>query len=704
MNSGLPNVFHFGKIADNRNMHPRIQKGLKLCEAFHSAYGKRIGMILFISLVLLGPETQAGEDDSRNDSGGLYLYPHEAIRKEELQILDSETRLELDDATGIAAPWSEENVDPNDGVAEPGVSGEIQPDPTGPDEDSNADSDEDSNSETGPKSLDRQIREAEGLLKRYYSQFLSEKRIWEDKNRGSQYGSRSDQNEVRLLLDEMKHKWTESNLVRDSEIIHFLHKRLGRLYTEKEQIDAAIRHYRAAIRYRNFTNTETAFLNQNVWKEVLRDSDLEKRQVHLQTKLDWEKAREEELEAKREIDRLGSEFAKGKIQRSDYLERKKSLEVVYDTKKSQTKEKESIYQDSIQKNFEPVKKEKAREDAEMVYNLSKLIKKVEDQNKERLKIINKSAFAGRGIFVLFDYKRNTDFFATEYFLELAYKLDPEFRPVLRDISAQYKLDGRKEKAIDFYQKYIQLMEREFGSDLPEEEKEAAAEVYLNLAILNADLKRTVIAAKFYDKYLELSLDDEKKTSLFYELGRFYEKHIGNPEVSAEYYDRWLGSEPENQIEKESIAHYGISLKHKKTQKTKEEEGRLLLAYDKFSQMKRKLEDKERELIELERDINRFKRELLLTTQDDALAEFRLLQLRYDDEKLERDQIKARYSIIPASRILFRLGELREKQRDFEKSKEYYREIIDLGSEYEVKQALGAIRRVEKTQSDGFIRK
>lgn len=637
-----------------------------------------MGAWVFCFILILGiSPLLAGEDDERLDSKALYLFPHEVIRKEEIQILDSDIRLQIDPDSGIAKPYepTQENVQGDleettpEPTQEPTIETTMEPDiPL----------------EEGPKSLDTKIQETEGLLRRYYSQFLSEKRIWEDKNRGSKYSPKMEQNEVRLLMLELQSRLTESKLVRDSEIIYYLHKRLGDLYLERESYPEALRHFVAAYRYRNLSHTEDYFLKEDTWKEVLNEDFLQKRQSHKSIKAAYEAQIEKYEETKRKIHRLGSDYARGLITLNEFTDSKKNLEVDLENEKRILELRKSEYEESLQLNYEPYRKSKSREDAENLFKMANLVRMVEDKNKERLKVINKTSFAGRGIFVLFDYKRNTGFPAYEYLLEQSYKLDPTYAPAIQEIAKQLKLDGQKLKAIDFYKKYVELVE---GTQEPNE----LADAYLNLAILNSDIKRKVIAAEYYEKYLAVSPEPEK---IYYELGRFFEVEIGDLEKSYGYYSKWLELELENKKQK-AFAYYGVSLYFKKLKKFEKEEESLLQAYEQIKNIQEELDSVNKSIVDLEREINRFKRELLLTTNDDSLAQYRILQLRMEDLKLEKDKIVTEYQSIPKSRIVRRLAELAETKKEYPKAIEYYTELVNLGNEVEAQIGLKKITELSR---------
>ncbi|WCL49985.1 tetratricopeptide repeat protein [Leptospira sp. GIMC2001] len=623
--------------------------------------------LLSLVMIISMGHLSAGEDDQRNDETALYLYPNEAIKKEEMNLLDSDSRLKLDSDTGIAAPWNPE--EPGDGE--------------------------------GPKDLDTKIAEADGLLKRYYSQFLGEKRIWEDKSRGSKYSTKNEQNEVRLLIDELNHIDSESFLIRDSEIIYKLHRRLAGLYEERENFTQSIRHYRASLRYRNFTNTEEAFLNEKKWNEILDDGSVESRNKHKLAKLSYEQAKLDYEDNKKEIHRLGSDFSQGKMNFARYQEAKKTSELNLGKRKENLDQAEKNYQDSMIENFEPARKTQSREDATTYYNLANLIRKVEEKNKERFKIINKASFVGKGIFVLFDYKRNTDFYAYEYLLEKSHRLDPSYPEPIREVANQFKIDGKKIKAIDYYNKYVDLVRKE-NPNLDEDMNEEIADVYLNIAILNSDIKRKVIASQYYDLFLNTTKDQEKKNRMYYELGRFNEKVIGNLIKSNEYYQMWLNTNP-SEPDREAIAYYGISLRNRQDKREDKEEASLIQALNRARNLREELNTINKEIIDIEREMNQFKRTLVITTEDESLARFRILQIQLEDKNIEKDKLVAKYKSIPYSRIVLRLAEIAELQKRYDQAKEYYRDVIDIGTESEVGFSLRSIKRVEKTQSDGIMR-
>lgn len=128
--------------------------------------------------------------------------------------------------------------------------------------------------------------------------------------------------------------------------------------------------------------------------------------------------------------------------------------------------------------------------------------------------MNQFGAAGTGIFVLFDYKRNTDFYATAALWELATKLDPTMKEPILDLAKELKASGKKAKAVDFYKRYLELSLAE------RTEENKLAEIYFAIASLYTELKQNVLASSFYELYYKAEINPKKKSSFAYELGPF----------------------------------------------------------------------------------------------------------------------------------------------------------------------------------------
>lgn len=660
-------------------------------------FSKQNTPTLFLSILFLLFQVSlwAGEEDRRNPLSGLYFSPLQVISLEEIKSLDSEKRIPIDEDSGIALRDEPKPVDPNatDAPVIPG--GDLPVDP---------------GQETGPKSLETKIREAEGLLKRYYSQFIEEKRIWEDREKGNVYNSRTEMNDIRLLLWQSTHKHTETFIVRDSPLLYSLHIRLAKLYVESEKFAPALRHYLAAFRYHPLEMTEEGFRTGEWQKEDVLGYDQLSANEHERLYQEWVKAEQRFKKAKDDIHikesnwiREGKTLSDLKIQSKQWNE---NIRLLDDSRRQAKVNYDNSYN---QRYLSYLNKRKQIESSDL-YAFANVVKKLEDDNKERLKIVNKLGTAGKGIYVLFDYKRNTDFFAYELILERAYRIWNENPNVLNDVAEQFRQDGKKEKAADFYEKA--LVEYLKNPNPTDEEKEKIIKANLRLATINADLKRNILAGNYYETFFKLSPDTPEKTRVSYEIGVFFNQKIGDPERGASFLIYWLEKnskdwnpsliEDTGFPEMESIAYFYLSKQDKKQKKSELEQNKLNIALMQWRKLDEKLILAEKERSDLIAKKQSLKKDLMVTTLDDILSQYRLMDLKIEDQEAEIRVLETKRNKIPLIKILFRLGVLSEENRDFKKAKEYYEFVIKEGGETEVRVALKELERIKRILETGNI--
>ncbi|PJZ84950.1 tetratricopeptide repeat protein [Leptospira harrisiae] len=637
----------------------------------------------------------AGEEDRRNPLSGLYLSPLQVISTEEIQTLDSEKRIPIDEDSGIALRDEPKAVDPN-----------AQDVPVVP----GADIPVDVGLESGPKNLETKIREAEGLLKRYYSQFIEEKRIWEDREKGNVYNSRTEMNDIRLLLWQSTHKNSETYIVRDSPVLYNLHIRLARLFVESEKFAPALRHYLAAFRYHPLEMTEEGFRNGEWQKEDILGYDSSSAKEHDRLYNEWKLAEQKLKKTKDEIHIKESNWIREGKNLSDLIPQSKIWKEDVRIAEENRKFSKQKYDDSVNLRYQAYLNKRKQVESNDLYAFANVVKKLEDDNKERLKIVNKLGTAGKGIYVLFDYKRNTDFFAYELILERAYRLWNENPLVLTDIAEQYRQDGKKERAADFFEKGLfELLKIQNPS---EEEKEKIIKSNLRLATINADLKRNIIAGQYYEKYFNLSSDSTDKTRVSYEIGVFFNSQIGDPDRATPFLEYWLERNSKDWnpsldvdtglTELESIAYYYLSKKDKKHKRNELERNKLNISFAQWKKLDEKLVSAEKELKDLIEKKQNLKKDLMVTTLDDILSQYRLMDLKIEDQEAVIRVLETKKNKVPLIKILFRLGVLAEESRDFVKAKEHYERIISEGGETDIRVALKELERVKRILETGNI--
>ncbi|PJZ68056.1 hypothetical protein CH373_04635 [Leptospira perolatii] len=622
----------------------------------------------FLIFCFLNVSIYSEEQDARLDPAGIYKLPHEAIPPSEVakikqSILESEkSGTELDGITAIRA-----YLDP------------------------------------------------------YYAQFVDPKRTEEEKRLGRIFTEKTDRNTLRLLILKMLGRITESGILRDSPILFELHSLLGKEYLKKKQNTRALEEAITALRYRDFSHTEDSFSKEERLRELSDSGEISGAKQHGELRKQLRKAEEVLSSAKDRVHLLEAEAARGKelifeenqtanrrkIERKDILAAKDGVK----QEEARLRELENSYKDSFEKNYFPYFRKKSREDAEAVYHLAKLVKNAENDNKERLKVVNKASVSGQGIFVLFDYKRNTDYFAYAALLEIAYRLDSEYSSVVLDLANEFRSSGKKAKALDFFLKYLVLAQKE---NRPPAE---LAPIYRNIASLHTELKQYVLGAEFYEKYYSSESDAKKKAMYAYELGNFFETKIGNLEKSNLYYSDWLQerareaaevsdlsfAEAQERQRMEVLAYVGISKLHRYEKKFSKEREALLKAIDSYFKLQGNLKNEESKHSELTKQLLIIKRGLLERTNDQDMAQYRLKNLEIDESKEKIDIIRTKLDAAPGARAMQRVSVLFEYGKDYPASKKWNEEILKIGTQAERNVALRNLERINKIQEDGIPR-
>ena len=527
---------------------------------------------------------------------------------------------------------------------------------------------------------EEKITKLEAILEKYYSQFVSEKRIWEERTQGTRVQGARDINSVRLLIEDIQETLAESNLVRDSLFLYKIHTSLGNLYKDKPDTYKEALHRSFAFRYKNLSTTEDYFVASN---RKIEGKKVSESQIHKEAR---EALLQKESELKKEKDKL--HLAKAEIARTGKSTLDpKAIEETIKSKQKEVQDFELRYLSSYEENYLPFQKENNAEIARALYDLALVIKKLEEENKERLRVINKLGTAGRGVFVLFDYKRSTDFFAYESLLERAYRIDPNIPEINFEIAMELRRSGKKHKSIDYFNKFLELVDKLTSTNsnlvtanLFKMQKDA----HLSLGILNADVKRKVQAGFHYEKYLQLEKEEDKRTKLFFELGRFFQKEIGNFEKAGSYFETWYRLQPstkEPELEgQKTHALLGMSFKERFFQNKPKEKEYL----NEGLKIIQELEAKERDAIDNYNKqlqiLNVSKKSLLGSTNDDALSKYRIQEIRVDEAKDSWDLIHTIIDSTPRVEYYFRIAEILKSEKRTKEAREFYDLILSIGSE------------------------
>ncbi|MBK6607933.1 MAG: hypothetical protein IPG24_21250 [Leptospiraceae bacterium] len=591
-----------------------------------------------------------------------------------------------------------------------------------------------------PDKLSSQIEKRKALLNEYYAQFVEEKRILDTREKAGRYKDRKDNvtdeyknnsgmipvnadiNSIRLFISGTRFKNTESHLARDSDLLFNMHLRIAKLYEKIGEKHKAVEFYLSGLRYRDFSNTEERFYNPTLLEE-LGPEEVNNRLAHKKIKTDFEELKQSLKKAEDNSALIKSRYAKSELSEADansaLAENTERITSLHDNVKA----KETEYSESLLNNFGNYVSKKTKEDSNTVLDFAKLIKQIENDNKERAKVENKSDSYGRGIFVAADTNRNQDFTGYSQLLEYAIKINANNVDAILLLADEYKSSGKKRNAVDLYLKYIRF------ASLPENNnKYPVYDVYKNIAGLYIELKQYVVASSYYEKMIEIMTADKKDDPyLYYQLGDFYSHRLGNHEKSSEYFTKWLvwldqkrkEEKEKREVDKEFgisleetvrrlsfefTASYAISVYNKQMQYPDAEMLFLERAYNSYKEIYNLMKEQEASVSNSKRDVDLLKRDLLGKSTSESLTSYKAEQEKLEESVYRLKSIKTVYDSIRKTNLLFRLTAVEEDNRNFKRVKNLYEEIVNIGNENEISNALRNLERVKKIEADGISRR
>lgn len=585
-----------------------------------------------------------------------------------------------------------------------------------------------------------QVEKMKALLNEYYAQFVEEKRILDVREKAGRYKDRkenvtdeyknnsgaipvnADVNSIRLFISGARFKNTESHLARDSDLLFGIHLRMARLYEKTGEKHKAVESYLSGLRYRDFSNTEERFYNPSLLEE-LGEEEVNKRLAHKKVKTDLEELKLNLKKAEDNSAAIKSRYAKRELSEEEANSSLKENTERINGLRDSVKAKEVEYSDSLLNNFGEYVSKKSKEDSNTIVDFAKLIKQIENDNKERAKVENKSDAYGRGIFVAADTNRNQDFTGYSQLLEFAIKVNPKNSDAILLLADEYKSSSKKRNSVDLYLKYIQF------ATLPENNgKYPLYDVYKNIAGLYTDLKQYVVASSYYEKMVEMLVADKKDDPyLYYQLGDFYSHRLGNAEKSSDYFTKWLAwldqkrkeekekreldkefgislEETVRRLSSEFTASYAVSQYNKQMQYPDAELLYLDRAYNAYKEIQSLMKEQDSTVSNIKKDVDLLKRDLLTKSTAESLSMYKLEQEKLEESTYGLKSIRTVFDSLRKTNLLFRLTAVEEENRNFKRVKNLYEEIVNIGNENEIANALRNLERVKKIEADGISRR
>lgn len=594
------------------------------------------------------------------------------------------------------------------------------------------------------RSVPEKINGLEKTLKRYYLQFSSQKRTWEQKQLGPKLQASSSIDEKRRYIRNMRRQLTQSNLIRNSEILYSIHRNLGALYQKENRRQKAISAYVTALRYRDLSQTEKSFMDDKNWQEIDRTESLNARKSHKQAYENWQQAQKDlektKLQVHQDIARAGRKGSNELLPPTNVSAQVRSLQktaqqkIIAAQKKLQASKQ--AYETSYKQNYLPIQQQRARQDAKTYASLAKLVRELEavlqgDRNLKRQAHLYQSQPS-----IVFDATRTSQHPAYVALLEVAQRLDQQEPEYPRLIAQEKKLEGKIQQAIDYYEKYIDLLlnkqmdgkdlrsiqkRQQFLDNIPpglsDEQKMKLKNTHLALAVLYSDVRKNVLASQNYRRYLQLETDEKARHKWNYHIGRFFVERVGNLPIGCQYLQEWLDKEEKQTIDAQTKQEEYLAHKKKmvtaythlgrfaeyQRQTITEQEKVYLKAYQQYIALKTEQENRKKKWMESKKMLEKSKKPLLYKHDRDLFAKYTALQAEHRANRQKYNLAQITYRSIAKSKLLFKLAELREKQKDFSQARKYYREIIQSGNRIELSYAQQNLLRLDSYTQYGLKR-
>lgn len=568
------------------------------------------------------------------------------------------------------------------------------------------------NSDT-PEKIDEKITKILLFIESYYSQFPEDRRTDSERKRAGEYldpksgdvsrkyrenaGRYPQQlsvNSVRLLSKGNSILPSNSNLIEDSFTLYSLYSNLGFLYSHKNETDKAISSFITALKFHDFSQNEETLFKEINSKDNLDSERVEKIKQHkalLTAKLEHEKLIENKVDT---FHLTASRAARENKPLPDEKAFRKEVESL----NIELKKKNEEYNSSLNGLFLSLQKEKGLYDSKVIKEFAFQVK-IKELGERTLERITKP-------YPLIDPDKESGFIGFFQLLEFANRLNPDDLDILKFLGDEFRASGKIQKAIDFYNKYMDI-------NIPD--KKLENEVCLSLAGLYASGKNYILAKEYYDRYLNLNVKDIDKKDYYFILGDLLIKRLGNYEQAITYLEKYIASTQNLTLNEEDFinnikvhknrmsSYFYISKFYKSKINRDLEDVNLQKSYDEYYKIKNLESSFENKMALKREELVSLKKKALNSTDALVLESLNEENKKYESLQSIKKSIKTEIDTLLSVDLLFQLAERNENKRDYEKSVVNYREIQDIGTPPDRELALKNIRRIEQIKYDGINR-
>ena len=532
-------------------------------------------------------------------------------------------------------------------------------------------------------------------LNEFYLSDPSQKKIQAlRKSEQSLYSFREDDQESnanarRLFLKQVTKQKVKGFLIKEAMPLYLMHKLMAQnlLKLVNPQIYQSEFHFRQALRYRSLKLAPDILTNEKRLELLdADDPEIQLADQYRTTKEALEKTQQElkEMEERNIILDDSLYFSPQKdVIRSEIQLNQRSIA----NKRSDLEELEETFA-ALEEEYQKREESWNKESADFLVEFAELQKKIEDNLKNRQKVINKQSFYKTSFnqTVDYDYTKNRDFRAYAELLELAGRLDKENPAIPLKLGREYKNSRENAKAETFFEQALQLSER--AEDQTKLTAEELKEVLVSLGGIAYQSKRFVDSAKYYEQ----ALSREADSNLLYLLGSLHYNKTGHYQRAIDLLERYLEKLDEEENEKGFLGvvdrskqrrqrFFAVSYIAGSLQKLREYKA-MLDAFDQLRKLHLEFIQEmraQREKVEgLFRRLEEARRTILDQTNQAALNQFYLAEREYRESEKELVQLKATQNSLPLRGLYFNLAEYWETQNNIKQAIMVYEEAERYG--------------------------
>ena len=575
------------------------------------------------------------------------------------------------------------------------------------------------------QNINQKIQTIENLLNEYYSQFIDDKRIYSEREKGFRFKDKTDsispefknnsgrfpvQNDVNSIRNyylSEKEKFVDTDKVRNSNILFDLQIQLAKLYKKNLDKPKALEAYKAAFRYRYLNPSEEIYLDETLLNE-LTDEEKQKRISYKETKKNLEIKKKDLINIKDNLYKIHSDYAKKLISEEEANSNLNSLKQKEDSLKEEISKEEINFNTS--NSYIEFLKSINENDSNELLSFAKLVKEIELENLEKDSIESKNREFKEGVILAFNKNPKLELIGYIQILEAGLKLNPQNEEIIYLLANEYKKINKKNNSIDLFIRYI---------NLKNPNPDHLIKSYKNLGMLYSEIGKYVLASTYYKKFLQSqSKENIENTdnSFYYTIGQFFKEKLGDKETAFELFSTYL--EQINLQKKSDISlkekikitsssfnsNFGIADYYQKNNYPDKELIFLYKSYSNLNEFESILNIQKEILDTLRKTTQNMKSNMLKTNTSQDLILYKEEQEKLEEAKVNYNLTLNEYTVLKKVPLFLRIIHLEELNRNYKKVKELYFEIIRMGNDVEINSALRNLNRIDKIIEDGYNRK